>query len=135
MLMGLVLVIAAFALVVAVWLASWVMKKDRGTEAMQAISNAIQEGAEAFLARQNKTIALLAVALAALIFVLYAVGRTSHPQDPVQNPVALAFWITLSFVLGAACSMIAGYIGMWVSIRAKIRTASAARHALNTHTP
>jgi len=131
MLMGLVLVIAAFALVVALWLASWVMKKDRGTAAMQAISNAIQEGAEAFLARQNKTITLLAVALAALIFVLYAFVRTSHAQDPVKNPIALAFWITLSFVLGAACSMIAGYVGMWVSIRANIRTASAARTSLN----
>jgi K(+)-stimulated pyrophosphate-energized sodium pump len=131
MLMGLVLVIAAFALVVAVWLASWVMKKDRGTDAMQAISNAIQEGAEAFLSRQNKTITFLAVALAALIFVLYAFVRTSHAQDPVKNPIALAFWITFSFVLGAACSMIAGYVGMWVSIRANIRTASAARTSLN----
>src|SRR5262249_37709059 len=127
MLMGLVLVIAALALVVALLLASWVLNKDRGTDAMQAISNAIQEGAEAFLARQNKTIALLAVALAALIFVLYAFVRSPHAQDPVKNPLYLAFWITLSFVLGAACSMIAGYIGMWVSIRSNIRTASAAR--------
>src|SRR5262245_6473456 len=131
MLMGLVLVIAVFALVVAVWLASWVLKKDRGTTAMQAISNAIQEGAEAFLARQNRTIALLAVALAALIFILYAFVRSPHAQDPVKSPVALAFWITLSFVLGASCSMIAGYVGMWVSIRSNIRTASAARSSLN----
>src|SRR5258706_8843811 len=113
MLMGLVLVIGVFALLTAVWLASWVLKKDRGTAPMQAISNAIQEGAEAFLARQNKTIGILAVVLAALIFVLYAFVRASHAQDPVRNPVSLPFWITLSFVLGAACSMFAGYIGMW----------------------
>src|SRR5437867_607557 len=131
MLMGIVLVIAALALLTAVWLAAWVLKKDRGTEAMQAISNAIQEGAEAFLARQNKTIAVLAVVLAALIFVLYAFVRSSHAQDPVRNPISLAFWITLSFVLGAACSMFAGYVGMWVSIRSNIRTASAARTSLN----
>ncbi len=131
MLMGLVLVIAVLALLTAVWLASWVLKKDRGTEAMQAISNAIQEGAEAFLARQNKTIALLAFALAALIFILYGFVRGAHAQDPVQNRLALAFWITFSFVLGAACSMVAGYIGMWVSIRSNIRTASAARTSLN----
>src|SRR5437867_11715568 len=131
MLMGLVLVIAVLALLVAWWLRSWVLKKDCGTAPMQAISNAIQEGAEAFLARQNKTIALLAVVLAALIFFLSGFVRTSHAQDPVKDPLALAFWITLSFVLGAACSMIAGYVGMWVSIRANIRTASAARTSLN----
>jgi K(+)-stimulated pyrophosphate-energized sodium pump len=131
MLMGIVLVIAVLALLTAIWLASWVLKKDRGTEAMQAISNAIQEGAEAFLARQNRTIALLAVALAALIFVLYAFVRGAHAQDPVKSPAALAFWITLSFALGAACSMVAGYVGMWVSIRSNIRTASAARSSLN----
>src|SRR2546427_6694611 len=131
MLMGLVLVIAVIALATAVWLASWVLNKDRGTAAMQAISNAIQEGAEAFLARQNKTIALLAAALAVLIFVLYGFVRSAHAQDPVSSPVQLAFWITLSFVLGAACSMIAGYVGMWVSIRSNIRTASAARSSLN----
>ncbi len=43
----------------------------------------------------------------------------------------MAFWTTLSFVFGAACSVIAGYVGMWVSIRANIRTASAARTSLN----
>ena len=131
MLMGIVLVIAVLALLTAVWLASWVLKRDRGTEAMQVISDAIQEGAEAFLARQNKTIALLAVALAAVIFILYAFVRSHHAGDPVANPLSLAFWITFSFVLGAACSMIAGYIGMWVSIRSNIRTASAARSSLN----
>ena len=131
MLMGLVLVIAVFALLTAIWLASWVLGKDRGTEAMQKISNAIQQGAEAFLARQNRTIAMLAAALAVLIFVLYGFVRSHHEQDPVQNPMSLAFWITLSFVLGAACSMVAGYVGMWVSIRSNIRTASAARTSLN----
>ena len=43
----------------------------------------------------------------------------------------MAFWTTLSFVLGAACSVIAGYVGMWVSIRSNIRTASAVRSSLN----
>ncbi|HEY1434237.1 MAG TPA: sodium-translocating pyrophosphatase, partial [Thermoanaerobaculia bacterium] len=88
-------------------------------------------GAEAFLRRQNRTIGLLAVVLAAVIFILYAFVRSHHDFDPVPTALGLAFWTTLSFALGAACSVIAGYIGMWVSIRTNIRTASAARTSLN----
>ena len=58
----LILVFSVGSLFVAGFLASWVLKKDTGTSAMQAISNAIKEGAEAFLRRQNRTIGLLAVA-------------------------------------------------------------------------
>ena len=127
----LVLVFSVGSLFVAGFLASWVLKRDTGTSAMQAISNAIKEGAEAFLRRQNRTIGLLAVLLAAVIFVLYGFVRSHHDFDPVDTPLRLAFWTTLSFALGAACSVIAGYIGMWVSIRTNIRTASAARSSLN----
>ena len=69
--------------------------------------------------------------LAALIFVLYAFVRDHHDFDPVPTALSLAFWTTLSFVLGAACSVVAGYVGMWISIRTNIRTASAARTSLN----
>ena len=127
----LILAVSVGSLVVAGYLASWVLKRDTGTSAMQAISNAIKEGAEAFLRRQNRTIALLAILLAALIFFLYGFVRGHHDFDPVPTALQLAFWTTLSFVLGAACSVIAGYIGMWVSIRANIRTASAAPSSLN----
>jgi K(+)-stimulated pyrophosphate-energized sodium pump len=127
----LVLVFSVGSLFVAGYLIRWVLRRDTGTAAMQAISNAIKEGAEAFLRRQNRTIGLLAVLLAAVIFVLYAYVRSHHEFDPVPTAFLLAFWTTLSFVLGAACSVIAGYVGMWVSIRANIRTASAARTSLN----
>ncbi len=125
-----VIAVSFGSLLFAVYLARWVLRKDTGTQAMQEISNAIKEGAEAFLARQNKTIVTLAVVLAALIFILYGFVRAPNSADPVQ-PLELAFWTTLSFVLGALCSVIAGYIGMWVSIRANIRTASAVRTSLN----
>jgi K(+)-stimulated pyrophosphate-energized sodium pump len=125
-----VIAISCLSLVFAVYLARWVLARDAGTPKMQEISNAIKEGAEAFLSRQNKTILLMSAALAALIFVLYAYVRTPSPADPV-SPTEMAFWTTLSFVLGALCSVIAGYVGMWVSIRANIRTASAVRSSLN----
>ena len=125
-----VIAVSFGSLLFAVYLARWVLRKDTGTQAMQEISNAIKEGAEAFLARQNKTIVTLAVVLAALIFILYGFVRAPNSADPVP-PLELAFWTTLSFVLGALCSVIAGYIGMWVSIRSNIRTASAVRTSLN----
>jgi K(+)-stimulated pyrophosphate-energized sodium pump len=126
----LVIAISLFSLLFAVYLARYVLRHEMGSARMQEISNAIKEGAEAFLSRQNRTIISLSALLAALIFVLYAFVRTASPADPVP-PVQMAFWTTLSFVLGAFCSVIAGYVGMWVSIRANIRTAAAVRSSLN----
>lgn len=125
-----VIVISCVSLAFAIYLARWVLARDTGTPKMQEISNAIKEGAEAFLSRQNGTIIFMSAILAVLIFLLYAYVRTPSPADPV-SPVGMAFWTTLSFVLGALCSVIAGYVGMWVSIRANIRTASAVRTSLN----
>jgi len=99
-----------------------VLGKETGTKAMQEIANAIKEGAEAFLRRQFKTIIMLAPSLHS--YSSSAMGIRQHREfDPVASSLGLAFWITLSFVLGALCSLVAGYIGMWVSIRANIRTA------------
>lgn len=113
--------IAAFSLVVAAYLAKFVLKQDAGTAEMQKISNAIKEGAEAFLKRMNKTIALLSVAFAVLLFFFYLQHKDS----------GYAWKMTIGFLAGAASSAIAGFIGMWVSIRSNIRSASAARQSLN----
>jgi len=118
----LVLAVSLLSLACAAYLAAGVLNRDNGTAEMRKISDAIQSGAEAFLRRQNKTIAVLAVALAALMVVLYA---------GVKGDYAAAKQTSLSFLLGALCSGLAGYIGMWVSIRSNIRTASAARRSLN----
>src|SRR5262249_57400358 len=69
----------------AVYLAKWVLQNDEGTKEMQSISNAIREGAEAFLARQYKTIAMLTVPVAAVIYALYAWVRPATPHDPVST--------------------------------------------------
>ncbi len=130
-LIPLIIGISVVSLAVAGWLARWVLAKDTGTKEMRAISDAIKEGAEAFLRRQNRTIIVLATVLAAVIFVLYGFVRGHQKFDPVDSRLAMALWITISFILGAACSVIAGYVGMWVSIRTNIRTASAARTSLN----
>ncbi|MDP1678022.1 MAG: sodium-translocating pyrophosphatase [Bacteroidota bacterium] len=128
--LSLILGISVIGLLFAVYLIRDVLKRDTGTAAMQEISNAIKAGAEAFLRRQNRTIAYLSVALAALIYILYAFVRTPNEHDPASAGM-LALWTTLSFALGAACSVAAGYMGMWVAIRTNIRTAAAATKGMN----
>lgn len=130
-LMYLVLSCTVVGLLFAGWLVRWVLAKDTGTPEMRRISDAIKDGAEAFLARQNRTIILLAVLFMALLFIGYGFVRDHQEFDPVGSSISLAFWVTLSFALGALCSVFAGYVGMWVSIRSNIRTASAARTSLN----
>lgn len=113
--------LSVLGLVFAVFLSGHIFKQDTGTKEMQKISNAIKEGAEAYLRRQNKTILTLAVIFAALLYVFYINYKGADT----------AWKMTLGFLLGAASSAVAGYIGMFVSIRTNIRTASAARTSLN----
>jgi len=120
--LGLVLAISVLSLGVAVLFSRYVLSQDTGTPQMQKISNAIKEGAEAFLRRQNRTIVWLAAAVAIIIYAGYAF---------LKGDATLAVRMTVSFVIGAACSLAAGFSGMWVSIRSNIRVASAARTDLN----
>jgi K(+)-stimulated pyrophosphate-energized sodium pump len=128
--LGLTLGCSVFALLFAVYLAKWVMKNDDGTPAMKEIADAIREGAEAFLSRQYKTIAALTIPVAAVLYILYGFIRPASASDPVSRG-ELAAYVAGSFFLGAICSGIAGYMGMFVSIRSNIRTASASRTSLN----
>ena len=128
--LSLIFGISIFGLLFAVYLISDVLKRDTGSAKMQEISNAIKQGAEAFLRRQNRTILWLALCLAAFIYIMYAFIRTPTIHDPASQ-AQLALWTTLSFVLGALCSVAAGYMGMWVAIRSNIRTAAAATKGMN----
>ena len=114
--------VGVLALVAALMLARAVIASDTGTPEMRAISDAIREGAEAFLRRQYKTIGAIALVLAVVVFVGYRLS-------PRTSPYALK--TVVSFLVGAVCSGLAGFTGMYCSIRANIRTASAARTSLN----
>src|SRR3989442_1531651 len=129
MLIALVLGLSVLALAVAWGLRGYVLRQDNGTPAMRQISDAIQEGAEAFLRRQYRTIGLLSVALGVLIYVLYAFFRKPRADEPAAATLALT--TTLSFLFGALCSGVAGLVGMYVAVRSNIRSASAARSSLN----
>ncbi len=114
--------VALIALGVAFALVRAVIASDAGTSEMQVISNAIREGAEAFLKRQYQTIGLIAVVLAVILFIGYHVSPRTAP---------LALKTVISFLVGAICSGLAGFTGMYCSIRANIRAASAARTSLD----
>jgi K(+)-stimulated pyrophosphate-energized sodium pump len=113
--------VGVLGLIFALIMARSVLASDTGTPEMQAISNAIREGAEAFMARQYTSIALLAVALAIALFLGYKVSAFTAP---------MATKVVISFLIGACCSGLSGYTGMFVSIRTNIRAASAARSSL-----
>jgi K(+)-stimulated pyrophosphate-energized sodium pump len=95
-----------------------VLKNDPGTPEMQKIAGAIQEGAMAYLNRQYKTIAIVAVILAVIIFIA------------LPNENSLNAKTTIGFLAGAVSSALAGYIGMNVSVRANVRTANKAKEGV-----
>jgi K(+)-stimulated pyrophosphate-energized sodium pump len=107
-------------LVFAVYMAWYVLKQDTGTKKMRVISDAIKEGAEAFLSRQYKAIYIIAI----IIAIVFA-GSIGYYVN-----IDLGIKTAIAFILGAICSGVSGYIGMYVSIRANIRTASASRRSL-----
>ncbi|MBI5555264.1 MAG: sodium-translocating pyrophosphatase [Elusimicrobia bacterium] len=93
---------------------SWkVLRKDPGTPAMQEISEAIQQGAMAFLRREYRSIAIFVALVAALLF--FAVSKKT----------------AFAFVAGAFCSVSAGYLGMRIATKANCRTAQAASQSYN----
>jgi K(+)-stimulated pyrophosphate-energized sodium pump len=115
------LLVSVVALVFAGYLAKYVLRQGTGTIEMQEIAAAIREGAEAFLKRQYRTIGLMTLGLAVLMFILY--GFLKDWDTSVK--------MTFAFVLGAVCSALSGYIGMYISIRANVRTAHAARTTIS----
>src|SRR3989441_9594554 len=126
----LVMLISVLSPAFAVSLAREVLPADEAPPQMQETAGAIKEGAEAFLRRQNAPIFGIGLGVAALIFVLYAFVRPPNPNDPT-TPFNMALATTLAFCFGALCSGVSGYVGMFVSIRANLRTASAVRSSLN----
>jgi K(+)-stimulated pyrophosphate-energized sodium pump len=118
------------AVAFAIYLARDVLSRDTGTKEMMDVSSTINEGAVAFIKRQYLTIGALAVAGAVVIFAIITLLETENVADTSHNGLDLGFRTGLAFLIGAACSMACGIIGMLVSVKANVRVASAARRSL-----
>src|SRR5471030_3200736 len=102
------LVSGLVGLIVAIFLIRGIFSAPSGNEKMRAIAGAIEEGAKAYLGRQVRTISVIAVLIAILVF---------YFKDAAT---------AVGFVIGAVCSMIAGFIGMRIAVMANVRTAQGA---------
>ncbi|ROL61700.1 sodium-translocating pyrophosphatase [Bacteroidetes/Chlorobi group bacterium ChocPot_Mid] len=107
------------ALLFTLWRSLWVGKQDPGNEKMQKIAGHIQKGAMAFLRAEYSRIAIFAVVVA----ILLGIQGASAPDS--------SSLVAISFIIGAICSALAGYIGMKVATKANVRTTNAARESLN----
>jgi K(+)-stimulated pyrophosphate-energized sodium pump len=133
-----VLVAAFISLLYAWWLRSTVLKKDKGTEKMQEIWNAIRVGADSYLSQQLKTILPLIGALTVVMFLsVYVVPPSLEAREEFKAfgeqgiTFIIAIGRTIAFIMGASFSLIVGQWGMRMAVQANVRVASASRRSLN----
>ena len=119
-----ILVISLVALAFAYYLVREVLAAPEGSEKMRAIARSIQVGAKAYLNRQFRTVAVFMAVLTVLLFFALPV-----PENAAHSEFALRFRRSVAFILGAAFSAITGYAGMWLAVRANVRTANAAKES------
>jgi len=104
----------------ALYQRNFVLAQDAGNETMQRIAAAIQKGAQAFLTREYRAVSIF-VALVAVILVVMSFIEGS----------GMSIWTAVAFLVGAVASGVSGYVGMYIAVRANVRTAQAASEGLN----
>lgn len=112
--MYIALLAGVFAILYAIYLIRSILKVDEGTERMHEIAVAIQEGADAFLRREFKTLAIVVILIAVILTIISIVSDGEKLE-------------ALTFIIGAIVSAVAAYIGMWVATRTNVRVSNMAR--------
>lgn len=132
------LFISVAALCYSIYILIWIMTKDEGNQAMREVASCIKQGSEGFFKAQYGTIFKLSIVFCFFIVVIYYLRKSPLQENTrlknenaneineqgISN-VALAIFSGSSFLFGALCSALSGYVGMWVSVRANVRYAAA----------
>jgi K(+)-stimulated pyrophosphate-energized sodium pump len=120
----LILVVSLVALVFAYYLVREVLSAPEGTQKMVDIARAIQVGAKAYLNRQFRTVGIFIGLLTVILFFALPVA-----ENAVHGENFIRVGRSIAFILGAGFSAITGYTGMWLAVRANVRTANAAKES------
>lgn len=105
----------------AVFYYRWVAKQDAGTERAQQVAGWIEDGAKSYLKKLYSALGMLAIAMAIILAIVFGLQRGS----------GYGLGIAVTFIVGALCSAIAGYMGMTIAVKGNVRTATAAEKGLN----
>ena len=121
-----ILAVSFVALAFAYYLAREVLSAPEGTEKMKEIAKAIQEGAKAYLSRQFRTLAVFLGLLTVALFFILPAPASAVGATGLHSAFGIKFGRSIAFILGAGLSALTGYTGMWLAVRANVRTANAA---------
>ena len=127
------MVISLMFITFSIWMLGWILEKDIGPRSMQEIAEPIKEGSEGFFMTQYGTIFRLAFLSTIGLFFIYSM-RDPVPGSDLNHYFSvssMALIMSISFLIGACCSAISGYAGIWVSVRANLRVAAASRNDYN----
>jgi len=108
----------------ASYLVKWIMARPSGSPEMMDIANRIKEGAEGYLSTQYYTIMVIAAVVTVALLFIYSLREQDKNQD--INTAMKSIVTAAAFVLGSACSALAGYSGVWTSVRVNVRVSAAA---------
>jgi K(+)-stimulated pyrophosphate-energized sodium pump len=121
--------VSLIALVFAYYLVREVLSAPEGTAKMKEIALAIQEGAKAYLSRQFRTVGVFMGLLAVVLFFILPAPEVAAGASGLHSEFAIKFGRSVAFILGAGFSALTGFTGMWLAVRANVRTANAARES------
>lgn len=120
---------ALISILVGLYFLRYINRQDSGSDRMKEISELIREGANAFLRREYKTLAVF-VAVVSVLLVIFLPNPIWSTDTPLKN-----LEMTLAYMFGSCCSALAGYLGMGVATKANAKVANAAKEGLNRAFP
>jgi K(+)-stimulated pyrophosphate-energized sodium pump len=116
---------------VALYLFTWVKNQPPGSERAQEVASWIREGSQTYLKRLYLTLTVVAVVLGFIIAIVFSFDLAKVGNGQVSITPMNGVQMAVSFIVGALCSAVAGYMGMAVAVEANVRTATAANDSIN----